>query len=150
MTGTRLASLLLATSALAFAGCGSSSAKPLTRAELTMKANAICKTVSAKFASKTINNQKEMATVVPELANFEQNELAELSRLVPPAALAEDWKKFISGAETLAENTVKLSEYTKAKDIKGAGGLISASESTQAQMRAIAKRDGILGCEQVP
>jgi hypothetical protein len=150
MGRTRLASVLLATATVAIAGCGGSSAKPLTRAELTAKANAICKTVTARFASENVNSQKTLATVIPQLASFEQNELAKLSKLVPPAELADDWKKFVDGAETLAENTAKLDEYVKAKSIKGAGGLITRSEATQRQMQATARRDGIVGCEQVP
>jgi hypothetical protein len=150
MGRTRLASVLLATTTMVIAGCGGSGAKPLTRAELTAKANAICKTVTGKFASKSLNSQQQLASVVPQLAGFEQKALAELSKLVPPAELADDWKKFVDGAETLAENTAKLSEYVKAKNLKGAGSLITRSEATQAQMRATARRDGIVGCEEVP
>ncbi|HEY5194453.1 MAG TPA: hypothetical protein VIJ39_11365 [Solirubrobacteraceae bacterium] len=144
-----LAAVALATTTLAIAGCGGSSAKPLTRAELTAKANVICKTVTTRFASKSINSQQEMARVIPELAAFEQTALAELSKLVPPAELANDWKKFVAGAETLAENTAKLGEYAKAKNIKAAGSLITGSEAIQQQMRATAKQDGITACEKV-
>jgi hypothetical protein len=150
MGRTRLASVALATMTLAVAGCGGSSEKPLTRAELTAKANAICKTVTTRFASKNISTKQELAKVIPELASFEQNALAELSKLIPPAELAGDWKKFVTGAETLAENTSKLGEDAKSKGLKGAGGLIAQSEAIQQKMREIAKRDGILGCEQVP
>src|ERR1700722_8969694 len=94
---TRLASVALATSTLAIMGCGSSE-KPLTRAELTAKANAICKTVTAKLATKTIKSQQDIARIAPELAGFEQTALGELSKLVPPAGLANDWKQFVAGA----------------------------------------------------
>lgn len=151
MGRTHVASVALAVATmLAIAGCGGSSEKPLTRAELTAKANAICKTVTARFASRSIGNSKELARVIPELASFEQNALAELSKLVPPAELADDWKKFVSGAETLAENTSKLSEDVKAKGLKNAGSLIAQSEAIQQQMQATARRDGLVGCEQVP
>lgn len=145
---TRLASVALATSTLAIAGCGSSE-KPLTRAELTAKANAICKTVTAKLATRTIKSQRDIARVAPELAGFEEAALGELSKLVPPAALADDWKKFVAGAEMLAENTDKLGEYAKQNKLKSAGVLIVSSEKTQKQMQALAKRDGIVACEQV-
>jgi hypothetical protein len=145
---TRLTAIALAATTLAVSGCGSSS-KPLTRAELTAKANAICKTVSAKLASKTIKTQQDIARIAPELASFEQTALTELSKLVPPAELANDWKQFVAGAQTLAENTSKLGEYAKANNLKGAKGLITSSQAVQQQMVATAKRDGLTACEQV-
>lgn len=144
----RLAAVALAATTLAISGCGGSS-KPLTRAELAAKANAICKTVSAKLAGHTIKTQQDIARVAPELASFEQSALDDLSKLVPPDDLANDWKQFIAGAQTLAENTSKLGEYAKANNLKGARGLITSSQAVQRRMVAIAKRDGLKSCEQV-
>jgi hypothetical protein len=141
--------MALVATTLAVSGCGSSS-KPLTRAELTAKADAICKTVTAKLASqKGINSQQDIARVAPELASFEQTALTGLSKLIPPAELANDWKQFVAGAQTLAENTAKLGEYAKSNNLKGARGLITSSEKVQQQMVATAKRDGLTACEQV-
>jgi hypothetical protein len=149
MRCTRLTALALTVMALAACGCGGSS-KPLTRAELTVKADAICKHVDAKLAStnKRTSTVQSFARLAPELASFEQMELAELSKLTPPAALANDWKMIVADAQILAENTAKLGEYAKANDIKGAQGLIALSEHTQQQIIATAKRDGLTGCEQ--
>jgi hypothetical protein len=141
---------VLAVAALALGGCGGSSPKPLTRAELTAKADAICKIVSAKLATKTVNSVQGIARTAPELASFEQLALNELSKLVPPATLESDWKMFIAGAQTLAENTAKLGEYAKSNNLKGAGPLITSSEATQHRMLLIVKRDGITSCEKVP
>jgi hypothetical protein len=145
---TRLALVALAAIALAASGCGSSS-KPLTRAELTAKANAICEGVTAKLKSKTIKSQQDIARVAPELASFEQRALIDLSKLVPPAELANDWKRFIAGAQTLAENTARLGEYAKANNLKAARSLIASSETVQQRMVSTAKRDGLKACEQV-
>lgn len=142
------AAIALTVSALVTSGCGSSS-KPLTRAELTAKANAICKTVTAKIASKPVKTEQQISRVAAELASFEQAALANLSKLVPPAELETDWKVFVSGAQTLAENTAKLGEYAKTKNLKSAKTLILTSENTQKQMVVIAKRDGLTACEQV-
>ncbi len=138
---------MLAATTVAFTGCGGS-AKPLTHAELVSKANAICKTVTAKLATKTVNSVRGIARVAPELAAFEQKALSELSKLVPPLDLESDWKQFIAGAELLAENTSKLGEYAKANNLKAAGQLIRSTETTQHQMQAIAKRNGLTKCEQ--
>jgi uridine phosphorylase len=144
-----VAALALSVVAVAAAGCGGSE-KPLTRAELTAKANAICKTVSAKLASRTINAQSNIGRVASELASFEQSELTKLSKLVPPAELESDWKRFIAGAQTLAENTSKLGELAKAHNLSATHGLVVSSERVQRQMMAIAKRDGLTACQQVP
>jgi hypothetical protein len=145
---TRLAGVALTVAALTASGCGSSS-KPLTRAELTAQADAICKTVTAKLATKSIKSQQDIARIAPELASFEQTALAGLGKLVPPAELENDWKQFVAGAQTLAENTAKLGEYAKANNLKAAGKLIGSSEVVQHQMVATAKRDGLTACEQV-
>ncbi len=144
----RLAAATLAATTMAIAGCGGSE-KPLTHAELVSKANAICKTVTAKLATKSANSVQDIARIAPELASFEQQALSELSKLVPPADLESDWKQFIAGAEMLAENTSKLGEYAKANNLKAARALITSSETTQQQMRTIAVRDGLTECEQV-
>jgi hypothetical protein len=148
MEARKLTAATLAATTMAIAGCGGS-AKPLTHAELVSKADAICKTVTAKFATKSASSVKDIARVAPELAAFEQKALSELSKLVPPANLESDWKQFVAGAELLAENTSKLGEYAKANNLKAAGKLIISSETTQHQMRAIAKRNGLTECEQV-
>lgn len=142
------AAIALTAATLGACGCGSSS-KPLTRAELTAKANAICKTVTAKISSKSASTEQQISREASELASFEQTALANLSKLVPPAELETDWKLFVSGAQTLAENTAKLGEYAKTKNLKAAKGLIVSSEATQKQMVVIAKRDGLTACEQV-
>ncbi len=143
-----LAAVALAVAMLAASGCGSSSAKPLTRAELTTKANAICETVTAKLANHTIKTQQDIARVAGELASFEEAALNNLGKLVPPAALADDWKQFVAGAQTLAENTSKIGEYARANNLKASKSLIVSSQATQKQMTAIAKRDGLKSCEQ--
>lgn len=143
-----LGALVAAT--LAVSGCGGSSPKPLTHAELIAKANAICKTVSAKLATKTVKSVQDLVRIAPELASFEQTALTELSKLVPPADLESDWKTFVAGAEKLAENTAKLGEDVKSKNIKAAHALVLTTEKTTQQMLAIAKRDGFKHCEQAP
>ncbi len=74
----------------------------------------------------------------------------ELGKLIPPPELESDWKTFISGAQTLAENTSKLGEYAKATKLKSAKALIKSSTTTQQRMVAIAKRDGLKECEEAP
>jgi len=152
---TRIAAL--ATSALAAvapaAGCGSSP-KPLTRAQLTSRADAICRAVKAKIeaANKggSANTPQQLERLTAKISRFEQAALVELAKLVPPQALEADWKRFVAGAQTLAEDTVNLGEYAAAKNQAAARRLIGAAEATQKQMAAIAKRNSLKDCEQVP
>lgn len=146
---TRTATLALLAIGLVLGGCGKSS-KPLTRAELIAKADTICKRVNDKLKSSnnTIKGRQDIARIVPKLASTEQAALAELSKLVPPAALANDWKTIIAGAQTLADNTAKLGEYAKANNLKAARGLITSSEKVQQQVLATARRDGFKYCSQ--
>lgn len=150
MVGRVIGAAALAAAALAVSGCGGSSAKPLTRAELTAKANAICMNVTAKLPKKSIKSVPEIADTAIELASSEQGALTELSKLVPPAELESDWKAFVAGAEKLAENTAKIGAYAKSNDLKGASDLITNSERTTQQMTEIAKRVGIKECEHAP
>jgi hypothetical protein len=105
--------------------------------------------MTSKLASKSATTQQQLARVAGELASFEQTALGELGKLVPPRELTNDWKEFVAGAQTLADNTAKLGEYAKSNKLKAAKALIIASETVQQQMVAIAKRDGLTDCQQI-
>jgi hypothetical protein len=138
----------LAMTTLAIAGCGSSP-KPLTRAGLTSKANAICRRVAAKLAASTkggVSGQQALAHIAPELAS---SALAELSQLVPPEDLSSEWKGFVADAEIIAENTAKLGEYAKTNNLNATRGVILSTEKVQKQMQATAQRIGFADCEQI-
>jgi hypothetical protein len=137
--------------AAAVTACGSSSPKPLTRAQLTAKANAICRRVNAKLASVgTIKGTAQIARVTSRLSAFEQSTLAQLSALVPPAALESDWKRFVDGAQSLAEATAKLGEDAATKKPNAIGPLLASAEATQRRMTTLARRDGFTACANVP
>jgi hypothetical protein len=144
-----LTAITLATTALVVCGCGSSS-KPLTLGQLTTKANAICKSVSGKLAVTTVKTVQGVAHTAPRLASVEQTALTELGKLVPPASMESEWKTFIAGAQSLAEDTAKIGAYAKSNNLQSARALIVSSEATVKQMTAIVREYGIKGCEQVP
>lgn len=147
-TGKRLLAAAMAASMLTTAGCGES-AKPLTRAQLLHRADAICHKLNKRLSSTTIKTEKDFARKLPKLADYEQEGLAELSKLIPPAKLAEDWKMVIAGAQTLADDVAKLGEYVKAKDLKAARAVIARIGKVQQRTTAITKRDGFKDCAQV-
>jgi hypothetical protein len=154
MGRTRIA--LFATGALVAvaptAGCGSP--KPLTRAQLMSRANAICRSVKAKLeaASKgqSANTPRQIERLTAKISGFEQTALAELGKLVPPRALEDDWKRFVAGAGMLAEDIAKVGEYAAAKNATAARQAIASAESTQKQLAVVAGRMGLKDCEQLP
>jgi hypothetical protein len=148
MAGKRLLGVLLAAGVLTSAGCGES-AKPLTRAQLLHRGDAICHKVSKKLSSTTIKTEKDFVRELPKLAGYEQEGLAALSKLIPPARMAEDWKMIVAGAQTLADDIAKLGEDAKAKHLKAARKLVTEIGKVQQRTRAIAKRDGFKDCAQV-
>lgn len=156
MRRTRTAMPVLATSLVAIAlaavsSCGSAP-KPLTRAQLTSKADAICRTVSAKLEAankgQNVNTPQQIERLTAKVSGFEQAALAQLSSLVPPPAMEADWKRFIGDAQTLAEDTAKVGEYAAAKNKAAIKSVISSVQATQKQIAAIAKRNGFKACEQ--
>lgn len=158
MRRTRIAVPALATSAfatvvLATAGCGSTTKPPLTRAQLTNKANSICRTVTAKLeaASKgeSANTPQRLEHLTAKVSGFEQKALTELTELVPPPALEAQWQRFVDGAQALADDTAKVGEYAASKNKIAGQAVLSQIEATQKQMVAIAKRNGFKDCEKV-
>ncbi|HEX3391142.1 MAG TPA: hypothetical protein VHS55_01110 [Solirubrobacteraceae bacterium] len=141
------------TAVLAVAGCGSTPKPPLTRAQLTIKADSICRTVTAKLeaASKgeSASTPRQLEHLTAKVSGFEQKALTELTALVPPATLEAEWKRFVNGAQTLAEDTAKVGEDVASKNTAAGKAAISQIGATQKQMVAIAKRNGFKDCEKV-
>lgn len=146
LAATTLLALLLCS------GCGSSP-KPLSRAQLVEKANSICRRVTAKIEAtskgESANTLQQLAHLASKLAGFEQSALGELGKLVPPAALESDWKRFLAGAQSLAEDTVTLSDAASTNNKAETQRAVASAEVTQKQMAAIAKRNSIKECERV-
>jgi hypothetical protein len=143
----RLATVVLAATAIAVCGCGSSGSKSLTRAELIAKADAICKGISTQ-----LNAQGRKATpaqqVFSQVAAYEQTALAELKKLNPPSDMAGDWKQIVAGAQTLTEDTTKYAEYSKSKDLSKAQSLAVSGAAVRQQVSVTARRAGFNDCAQ--
>jgi hypothetical protein len=140
--------LTIAAATLLASGCGGSSgsSRSLTRAELTAKANAICRRVNARLTSSLLRNPQELARIAPRMVTFEQTALTELTNLNPPASLANDWQQIVAGAETLVEDTARYSEDARTNDLKGVHDLVGSAEKTQRRIGAIATHDGFSDC----
>jgi hypothetical protein len=175
MLHAQLAALALATTALAAAGCGSTSkpsstggsvgastttaattatttvrsstrTRPLTRAQLIAQADVICRKVNARRSKMKIKTSQDYARSVPPFASYEQVMYAKLDKLVPPASMAKDWTQIVAQARTLAAGMTKIGQYAKTKDLEAANGVFSSASKAQAQMIVIAKLDGFKDC----
>jgi hypothetical protein len=129
--------------------------KPLTRAQLIAKADAICSRVNAKFASyasaklpngENLLSAKGLAEATPQLVSAEQSALAELHKLTPPAELTSAWKQMLSGAQTIAVGTTRVGEYAKANNLGGATSVLQSVADAERQAYAAAKEAGLVDC----
>lgn len=173
MLRTRLAALVLVTSALlAAVGCGGSAkpssrtvtsagqrppagmeaggqAKSLTRSGLIARADLICRRVNAKRLSIKIRSTQDYARFLPSLARYERAAYAELGNLSPPVAMMNDWRQIVSDAQTLAVNTAKIGEYTASNNPRAAQATGATTTKIEERMLATAKRDGFVDCSQL-
>jgi hypothetical protein len=148
MSSRQLTAIALVATAIAVvAGCGeSSTSKSLTKTELIAKADPICAHFFVELHAHGTKTASELAAKVQELAANEQIEVRELSKLSAPASLSTDWKTIIAGHRTMATDSVRLAQYAREGKLQTAGALITAGQSAEQQVIAIAARDGFKDC----
>lgn len=125
------------------------SGQPLTSAQLIVQADAICYGVNAKRAAITITSNAALAQALPRVAAYDREELSELSKLVPPASMANDWKAIILRTQTVANDTAKLVAFlnTNPHLLEGRPTLLKIKQA-EAELATVAKRDKFKDCAQ--
>lgn len=123
--------------------------KPLTRAQLISRGDAICASAITKLTATTVRSTPEFARVLPQAAIYLGTEAEGLSRLVPPASMTRDWTRIVNDIHFASEYTTKSAQYLKEKLEKSAGQLYAKANLLNAQSKAIAKRDGFKRCSRV-
>jgi hypothetical protein len=109
----RLTAFALVATTFAAAGCGGSSKpKPLTRAELTAKANAICRRVIAEVDWSKVS-PRALPRVVGRLAALEERAAAELDKLTPPASMADTWRFIVNGFRLTGPEFRKIAQIAQ-------------------------------------
>jgi hypothetical protein len=168
MSRTRLAALAFAAIALAPAGCGgstksstppkeppvrtesrtepSSHTKPLSRAQLIARADAICGKINAKRAEFKIRTRRDYATVYQQFASYAQGQIAELSKITPPASMASGWRQILADAQSYVGGIAKISGYIRSNNDHAARALDVPVFNAQEQMATIAKHNGFKDC----
>lgn len=125
-------------------GCGgssSTSSKPLTRAELTAKANAICKRI-IPAVDWTKADPKTLPHVVGHLAALEEQAASELEKLTPPTSISDEWREIIDGFRLTSHEFKQIAFGVS--QIPGEGVPLS---NAQHERGMEAKRMGIVECE---
>jgi len=119
---------------------------PLTRSRWIAKADRICAPVNRKVAGNSIVSAADYARLLPQFAAYYSKEAADLSRLVPPTAMAHDDEQIVDGLRLLSEYLIKSGERFAASDENGGHQLFYAALIAQHQVVTIAKRDGFRQC----
>jgi hypothetical protein len=92
-----LAAALLLVGAMSIGGCGGSShTKPLTRAELIARADAICRRILTEVDWPKAKAQT-LRSVVDRLAALEEQAANELEQLTPPASMYDEYRTIVDG-----------------------------------------------------
>jgi hypothetical protein len=147
MLFAQLAALVLMAGTLAVSGCGeSSSSKRLTKAEIAVKANAICARFFVELHAHGTKSRAELTSNVQLLAVNRQVETDALRKLTPPASMAADWGAILAADQTLANDSTKFVGYAKEGKLSAASALLTTTIGIQARAVAIARRDGIREC----
>lgn len=157
MTRTRAAAVGLIAMTLAAGGCGKAT-KSLTQAEMIAKADPICGRINAKISyysnlkpanSQDLVSASAIVQATPQIASAERAAYADLAKLTPPASMADDWKQFLEGVKTIADDTARVGDYAKAKNTAPIAPIMASASTTLQRLRATATRHGFDDCAKI-
>jgi len=134
---------LMTVVALVASGCGGTSkSKPLSRAELTAKADAICRRVIPAVNWEHVA-PGDLPRLVNRLAALEEQAASELNALTPPSSMADEWRLIVDGFRLTGTEFRRI-----ASDVKANLGAYPKLPLSNAQHeRALqANIDGIKDC----
>jgi hypothetical protein len=75
--------------------------------------------------------------------------VVELSKLTPPASMADHYRQIVAARRAIAEDIAKVGEYAASKNHPQERRLLLASARLIVQMRATAQRSGFKDCAQI-
>jgi len=151
-TGTStVASTTTASATTATATTTATSIKPTTPAEsiLIAKAGAICKRIMARHNLVRLATKQDFVREIPPFAAYQQAALTELSDLAPPASIAHEWKAFAASTRLLANDTTRLGQELKVYHIPTVEKTMAQVNKDELNMRALATRYAVVGCERI-
>lgn len=174
MSPKHLAALALAGTALAAAGCGSSTkdstttaatvattaasttapatknlvaaGTPLSRAQLIAAGDKICAHANALHAANLIKSNAQFVPAFLQAAAYDRAEFNELQQLVPPTAMAKAWQQVLVDLQTAAQDTTTVVGYVQKKETKSARSFYDALTAARQKAAKIAHHYGFIAC----
>jgi len=125
------------------------SGAPLPRTVWIKKGNAVCTHTLAelgKTSTSSGSSTQEFGRGLTQVIVYERAELDELSKIVPPADKTGDWTQFLSGLQRFIRLSVQVAKYAQVNQLNTASSIVEAANTTDRQVRLIAKRDGLMAC----
>lgn len=119
---------------------------PLTHAQFITKADEICASANIKRSAINVVNKSEYARELPQAAIYDATETSELSKLVPPAALAHDWAQILGDFRLFTEYTDTFARYAQANKLTAGVPALQTAERVHQRLANIAARDGLTRC----
>jgi hypothetical protein len=125
--------------------------KALSNARLVAQADAICKRLNTKLDNGNDNasTQQDIVRIAPQRAATEQTALNELSKLTPPASMADDYQQMLADRQTVIEDIKKLGDDAAANDSSAEIPVYKSSSAVTEQLATTAKRSGFRYCGEV-
>ena len=121
---------------------------PLTRSELIAQAEAVCTRVNAKSSALVANNVQEFTRTFPQLAIYNRTEAAELSKLVPPAAMAHVWVRMIDDLQLHSQYVSEVARDLEQKNKIAATRFVQANKVIE-NLVETAKQAGFDHCSKL-
>jgi hypothetical protein len=125
---------------------GTAGSPPLTQAQLVRKADAVCASVEEYVAAHRAKSLSEVSRLAPEVAARKRAAAAELERLIPPPALASEWKLITSDVRTSAGYTQMFAGYAASHNLQAIQTLQATANALHQQIATVVTREGIARC----
>jgi hypothetical protein len=123
--------------------------KPLTHTQWLAKGDAICARLNNQLAASGVKSIRELGQVLPQAAAYEHAELAQLVKLVPPAADAKSWQEFLAETQRWAENSTKLGQSAQTAQFSLNEPLVGITRKLHEHLAHRAKHQGFKECSLV-
>lgn len=123
--------------------------RPLTQTVWIARGDAVCARLNRELETITVKRARELPRVLPQEAAYERAAVAELAKLVPPAARTHDWQSYLVATLQLAEGSDRLAaEFSSLGDNVLKAPLAVALITARQHLNAIARHDGFKDCSQ--
>ena len=83
---------------------------------------------------------------MPQIAGYDATEVNELSRLVPPTALAHDWGVILGDLHLNTEYVSAVARYAQAKELAAARPSLQKAQRLYPRLVQIETRNGLTSC----